>query len=155
VPEVTGGYGGFIARRLRRDYGYPLVYRRRPLSRDRDVQEEPLGWSTTVGTKPYLEAHAQQLLRDGYGDDADGECAFVRSRLLAGDPLGLMPGEFATYVQDERGRTGPLGNAFSDLLMAWMIAQYVAHERPVPMSESRGRTTSTAGRRPRDPVSGW
>lgn len=149
--EVTGGYGGFIARKLRRDYGYPLVYRRRPLSKDRDKQEEVLGWATTPGTKPYLEGRAAELLRTRYGDDVEEvDPSIVRSRVLAR--------EFATYIRDERGKTGPQGNAFSDLLMAWMIGQQIAHERPVPSAESQGSTTSTVRhrrRRPRDPVTGY
>jgi hypothetical protein len=146
VVETTGGYGGFMARTIRRDYGYPLVYRRRPLSKDRDRQEEKLGWDTGPGTKPFLVGHAHQLLRDGYGDEAPEVCDFVRSRLLAR--------EFSTYVKDERGKMEPQGNAFADLLMAWMIGQYVAHERPVPAGEKQSRTSST-GRRIKDPVTGW
>jgi hypothetical protein len=38
--------------------------------------------------------------------------------------------QMETYVRRGSGRTGPIPGARSDLLLAWMIAQAVANEKP-------------------------
>jgi len=115
--ETTGGWGAPVARRLWRDFGYTRMYLRKSLESRKEHQEERLGWDTNRVSKQFLEDTARELLREGTHG--------VRSHMLAL--------EMRHYVRDARGRTGPEPGKFSDLLMAWMVAQQVAHEvRPRP-----------------------
>lgn len=137
--EVTG-IGLPVARIVQRDFRYPFLYVRRRLDRAmHDKLEDRLGWDTNRVTKPLLEEHAVRLVREGL----DG----VRSEGLAREML--------TYVRDERGRTGPERGQFSDRLMAWMIAQYVALELPIRRDE--GVKTGEAARfwTPRNKKTGY
>lgn len=121
--ETTGGWGIPVVRKLWRAFGYPRLYFRTPVEVATDSEQDRLGWDTNRRTKPLLEAGAEELLRDG----SHG----IQSKLLAG--------EFTTYVRNPRnGQAGPERGKFSDLLMAWMIAQFVAREKPF-RAERRGR----------------
>lgn len=113
--EVTGGYGLSIANRLWRYYKYPMLYFRRPAEQRKERPEERLGWSMDVKTKPLVVDHMKELLRTGH----DG----VRSKQLAS--------EMQTFVKDEKGRMGAEQDYFDDCLDAWMVAQYIAHEKPL------------------------
>lgn len=119
--EMTGGWGASIARKLWFDYGYRKMYFRKSLEQRREKQMDRLGWDTNRVSKRILEDGATEMLREG----TDG----IKSRLLAT--------EMTTYVADERGRTGPDADAFSDLLMAWMIAQQIAQEKPTLCPNNR------------------
>lgn len=134
APEVTGGWGLPVARRLYHDYHYPFVYQRMGHSDSRDRMTKMLGWNTTTATKPILEANGQEMLREG----SHG----IKSRELAG--------EMQSYVKDERGRSKPQDGRFADLLMAWLIAQQVANELPVRLPQR-----PKPPRRPDDPITGY
>ncbi len=134
--ETTGGYGLFMARRIWRDFNYPFVYRRKSLERRKEKHEDRLGWDTNRTSKVILEDGMREMLREGNHG--------VKSRLLAM--------EMTTYVKDQKGKTGPEVNRFSDLLMAYMIAQQVAQDTVIP-TEKRTNSTSTRGYR--DPVTGY
>ena len=112
--EITGGFGLSIVRKLWKDYRYPMVYTRKALDSRREKMEDRLGWDTKPGSKSLLEDGAKEMLRKGQTG--------IHSRLLAR--------ELTTYTRDRRGRTGPERGKHSDLLMAWMIAQAVAQEKP-------------------------
>ncbi len=115
VVETTGGHGDPIAQRVWRDYGWKNMYFRRPVSPQRNERQSDLvGWSTDRGSKPSLESGMAEILR---GDDPG-----VRS-------LGLAS-ELTTYVRNRAGKTGAEGGAHDDLLMAFMVAQFVAQARP-------------------------
>lgn len=113
--ETTGGYGLSIANIMWRKWRYPKIYFRRPAERKGEKQEKRLGWNTGTDTKPLLVDNAHQLLRRG----RDG----IRSAALAGEML--------TFVKDEKGRMGAEEDEHDDLLMAWMIAEYIADEKPL------------------------
>ena len=112
APEITGGWGLSVARIIALDYRYPAVHRRKQLEGTKQKLQDRLGWDTNTKTKPMIEANMRELLRtDSHG---------IRS--------GMLATEMSTYVTDARGRSGPQEGAFSDLLMAYMIGQYLAHE---------------------------
>lgn len=138
VVEITGGWGLPLVRQLALDFKWPFMYTRQP-SFDQRVEHylDRLGWSTTRPSKELLIAGAKVLLREGTHG--------IRSRLLVG--------ELGTYVKDERGRTLPEPGKNSDLLMAWLIGQQVAHEKPVRPSNSR--PTSTWTRTVTNEATGW
>ena len=139
--EKTGGYGTSIIRALRKDYGYPLLYRVPKLDVPQDKSEKRYGWDTNVRTKAHMEDRTTAMLREG-------------SHGIRSLPLAL---EFTTYVVDDRGRHVPDAEAFADRLMAWQIAQAVAMEKPVrPEKKDRpGGSAGRAVRRPRNPITGW
>jgi hypothetical protein len=115
APEVTGGWGGPIARKLAIDWRYPKVYTRKKLDERAEPQQDRLGWDTNPQTKPLMEARAKELLRT--------ETHGLRSRALVLEAF--------TYVDLGRGKHGPEVGRTSDRLMAWMIAQQVAAVKPL------------------------
>jgi hypothetical protein len=125
--EVTGSWGSPCVRRLKHDYRYPFVYRRKQLGNHRDRDDDRLGWDTNWVTKHHLEERMAQLLRDGQHG--------IRSRGLAS--------ELAWYVRDNRNRSGPEPGKWSDRLMAYMIAQEVAAEKPLRLDRAKGSASST------------
>lgn len=114
VPEVTGIGTALAKVWLWEQYGYPRIYTRKRLDSQREKFLDALGFDTNRKTKPLIEASAQQLLREG----TDG----IRCRLTAL--------EFTTYVKLEDGSHGPDEEAYSDLLLAWMVGEYVRGELP-------------------------
>jgi hypothetical protein len=124
--EKTGGYGTSMIQRLK-DIGYWPLYRQKVL--DKATRESPTdrtGFNTDRATKPLLEDGIKYLLRE--------MPEVFRSFLLAY--------ELTTYVKDPKtGKTGPEPDAFSDLLMAFAMAQQVALEMPIP--SDRGATSTT------------
>lgn len=120
APESTG-YGGAVVRRLFMDYKYPFVYKRKSHGTSQEGQLDRLGFSTDRATKPLLDSNFTEAIRDGTHG--------IRSRALAL--------ELTTYIRDARGRTRPEKGKFSDLLMAYSIAQFVADIQP--MKKARGR----------------
>ena len=137
--EITGGYGLSGARRLTRVYKYAKFYRRREALAPQDHELKRMGWSTDSITKPLMEDEAAKLLREGTHG--------IRSR--------FVPIEMQTYVRDERGRTGPQEGNYADRLLAWMIAQMVALEKPALEARKPGQVTSTWGGKVRNPVTGY
>lgn len=116
VVETTGGYGVSIATKTHKVWRYPKLYFRKPLAQKGEHEEDRLGWSTDVATKPLIVDHAKELLRAGQ----DG----IRSKLLAG--------EMQTYVKDPKtGKMGAEEDYFDDLLECWMVGQYVADQKPL------------------------
>ena len=113
--EVTGGWGNPVARRCWHDYGYPFLYFKEKLRGSSQRNEDLLGWDTSVQTRPLMIANMAEMLREkNHG---------IRSRRLAL--------EMKTFVRDPKGKVGPEPNRFSDLLMAYMIAQQVANLKPI------------------------
>jgi PAS domain-containing protein len=115
APERTGGWGMPIIRILYRDFHYMRIYRPRTPGKATEKMEARLGWDTTQRTKPELIAGMAGLLKEG----EDG----IKSRALAN--------EVRTYTRTENGATEAEPGKFDDLLMAYMIAQQVARERPL------------------------
>jgi hypothetical protein len=113
--EVTGGWGGPVARKLAVDYRYGKVYQRRKLDERAEPQKDRLGWDTNPQTKPLMEARAKELLRTGTHG--------IRSSALVREGF--------TYVDLGRGRHGPEAGKTSDRLMAWMVGQQMAAIKPV------------------------
>lgn len=140
VVEMTGGYGNLIADRVWRDYGWRNMYFREPVDPKRKPhQSELVGFSTDRGTKPRLEDGVKELLREG----SHG----IRSLTLAN--------ELRTYVRSQSGKTGPEAGAFSDLLMAYAIGQYVCETRR-PKERKLGKgPVSTSTRRVVNKTTGW
>lgn len=113
--EITGGWGGPVARILWQDFGYSVTYTRPQHDRRFERAKDRLGWDTNTATKPILEAQAKEILRTQHG---------IKSMALVNEML--------TYVKlNERGKTGPSPGSQSDRLMAWMIAQQIATEKPL------------------------
>jgi hypothetical protein len=134
VVESTGGYGLAILRTLARDFRYPRVFEDE--SRDKRLEDrtERLGFHTDAVSKPLIEARALELVREG--------------------THGIMSRQMLSFVRNNRGRTGPEAGKLSDLLMAWMIAQYVATIRPIRPDRKPG-ATSTSTRTVRSRKAGW
>ena len=112
APEVTGSWGLSVARILALDYHYPRVFKRKRLEGTSQKHEDRLGFDTNTKTKPLLEANMRDLLKSGEHG--------IRSAMLAA--------ELGTYVVNEKGKSGPLEGSFSDLLMAYMIGQFLCQE---------------------------
>lgn len=122
TPEVTGGYGDSMALKIWKDWRYPFVYFRPKSPTDRtDKKSDRLGWQTTLKTLPMLIDWGKELLRT--------EQHGIRSFALLD--------QFGYYVRDDKGKTGPEEGETVDLLLAWLIAQFLCHEIPV-RSERRG-----------------
>lgn len=116
--ETTGGYGISIATKLYRQYGYATLYFRNPAEQRGEKPIPVLGFNMDKRTKPLVVDNAKELLRDGH----DG----IASSALAS--------EMQTFVRDEKGAMGAEEDYFDDLLDAWMVAQYIAFEKPVRRS---------------------
>jgi|KBSMisStandDraft_5_1062788.scaffolds.fasta_scaffold83072_2 hypothetical protein len=135
--ERTGGYGLAIIDILFHDYGWRQMYTRRRQDSPTGSYADRLGWDTTRATKGLLHEEAMALLREG----SHG----IQSPRLAR--------QMETYVRRGSGRTGPQPGSRSDLLLAWMIAQTVASEKP-PRVE-RKRQPHVRQRRVRYAVTGY
>jgi hypothetical protein len=130
--ETTGGYGTEHAKRVHQDFKYDMTYRRRQPTMLHERTQKKLGWDTNRETKPMLEEAFEEQLREGTHG--------IRSERLA---LQL-----STYVRDlETGKTGPAAGAFSDLLMAYMIAQQVRREMPIKRRAADGSVLGPRGPR--------
>ena len=123
--ERTGGYGLALIDILYHEFGYRQMYTRRKADSPTGSFTDRLGWDTTKVTKGLLHEEAMQLLREGTHG--------IRSLRLAR--------QMETYVRRGSGRTGPIPGSRSDLLLAWMIAQTVASEKPPRVK--REQTTQT------------
>lgn len=133
--EITGGWGLPVIRRIFFDYSYPRVYLRTAHESTSEDRSRLLGWNTTRATKPLIEANLAEMLAEGNHG--------IKSRDLALEML--------SYVRDGKGRTGPQTGRYSDLLIAYMIAQQIANEMPIPSAvKPAGPAWS-----PRDPVTGY
>jgi hypothetical protein len=131
--ETTGGFGQSAATTLWKMWRYPNLYFRSPADRKSEKQEDRLGWSTDHVTKPLLVDWAQQLLRLGRTG--------LRHHATAA--------EMQTYVRDPKsGKMGAEEDYFDDLLESWMIAQYVAREKPLRRLP-RPEAVAGAGRKPK------
>ena len=115
APEVTG-YGRATCLRLLYDLHYSFLYYAPKASgtQSRSGNETRLGWTTTRKTKPMIEANMMEALRDGTHG--------LASQALIKELLGLSV--------DETGKTITPPGQFSDLAMAYLIAQYVATTMP-------------------------
>lgn len=124
--EITGGHGTEPARRLMFDYRYRRMYMRRNHERAKTRPEELLGWNTSSKTKPIIEAGLIEALR--LGED--------------GIQFREVPNEMLSYVRDENGKTGAEPGKHDDALLAYMIAQQVASEMPIPRKQRNRRPAS-------------
>ena len=115
APEVTG-YGLPVVRKLLYDLHYPYLFYRRKSSGygGNSGTEMRLGWQTTRTSKPQIESGFMTALRDG-------------THGLASPALIK---ELMSLEVDDQGRTEPPAGQFSDLAMAYLIAQQVAEESP-------------------------
>lgn len=139
--ERTGGYGLAIIDVCFHEYGYRQMYTRRRADAPTGNYADRLGWDTTKTTKGLLHEEAMVLLREGTHG--------VRSPRLAR--------QMETYVRRGSGRTGPIPGQHSDLLLAWMIAQTVASEKPPRADRKPGRmrVRQLVQGQPRYPVTGY
>ncbi len=129
--EITGSWGAPAVRRLRWDYQYPFTYQREALDGLRQGTNDRLGWDTNWVTRAHLITGLGEMLREGTHG--------IRSKGLT-DELGW-------FVKDKRNRQAPEPGKWSDRLMAYMIAQQVAREKPVRPVRKRGDVTSTIANR--------
>lgn len=142
--ERTGGWGLALLYTLWYDWHYPFLYRHRTQQKVKERSDKRLGWNTDPKTKPLIVSNGQELINT--------ETTGIRSAVLAREML--------TYIRDPE-QTGlralkPESGRFADRLMAWLIAQKVRLELPVPEdedSESASEVISTF--RPYDPVTGY
>lgn len=112
--EVTGGWGGPIAHGAWRRYGYANVYRRQKIDGKNQKTADVLGWQTDSQTRPEIIGNLVEQLAEG----TDGILDF------------LTADELTTFVYNEKGKPVPETDHFSDLIMALMIAKFVARLRP-------------------------
>ncbi len=138
--EATGGWASHMLKLLYRRWAYGKIYRRISADDPRDRPREVPGWSTDRKTKPWMEENFAELLREGTHG--------LRCRQTAL--------ELTTYIRDERSGAGrPDDEAFSDLLMAYMIAQLVANlKRVVPVDSKPHSYVGAASRTPASWVTG-
>lgn len=139
--ETTGGYGQSAATKLQKVWKYPMLYFRTPADLKGEKMDKRIGWSTDVKTKPLLVDHAQQLLR-------------LNETGIRSQPLAA---EMQTYVRDPKtGKMGAEQNYFDDRFESWMIAQFVAREKPLRRIPSSGGSRPLQGgpRAPRPPTLG-
>lgn len=120
--ETTGSWGAPVLRRLRRDWKYMQIYKRKRLVDGKETHEEVLGFDTNRTTKGFLIEAGREMLREGTHG--------LKSRKIAG--------QMATYVRDAKSRFGPSPGERADLLMAYLIAHFVAHETPVRHGSGTG-----------------
>jgi hypothetical protein len=137
--ERTGGYGLAIIDVLFHEYGYRQMYTKRRADKPTGSYADRLGWDTTRATKGLLHEEAMALLREGTHG--------IRSLRLAR--------QMETYVRRGSGRTGPIAGAHSDLLLAWMIAQTIASEKPPRADRKPGRIRQITTHGTRYPVTGY
>jgi hypothetical protein len=139
VVEVTGGYGLSINRRIRKDWRYPWLYKRRTQdSSQTNPEQDRYGWDTNRSTRQLIIDGATELLRE--------QTHGIRSPQLVG--------QMSTFVYDSRRKPVPAPDERSDLLMAWMIGQHARQELTVRMASS-GRTVNTSTHRVRYKRTGW
>lgn len=130
--ETTGGYGLSIADKMWRVWKYAMLYFRRPADQKGERQENRLGWSTNVKTKPLLVDHGKELLRTGHHG--------VRHKGTAA--------EMQTFVKDEKGKMGAEEDYFDDLLDAWLGAQMIANEKSLRRVPDPSQTGPRSRMRP-------
>lgn len=96
--------------RMANDWRYPRVYRRRASETrvERKVGSE-WGWETTEDSKTQLIGYAMELMERGAVDVADERIC----------------DEMDIFVRNEKGKCGAIEGKHDDLLMGWMIANYV------------------------------
>jgi hypothetical protein len=133
VVEATGGWGLPVLRKLTMDFHYARVFQRQTVKSRTDGMQDTLGFSTDSITKPLLEARAIELVRD--------HPHLVKSRVLADQML--------SFVRDKRGKTAPETGKLSDVLMSWMMGQYVATIRALRPDRPGG--SSRKKQQPRRP----
>jgi hypothetical protein len=109
------------------------VFQRQTVKSRTDGMQDTLGFSTDSITKPLLEARAIELVRD--------HPHLVKSRVLADQML--------SFVRDKRGKTAPETGKLSDVLMSWMMGQYVATIRALRPDRPGG--SSRKKQQPRRP----
>lgn len=102
------------------DFHYNRTYFRARHEQRDEAGTDRLGWDTNRATKHLLITTGQELLREGTHG--------IRSRRLVG--------EMETYIRTSTGKMIPEHGKFSDLLMAYLIAQQVAIEKPIPRRKS-------------------
>lgn len=136
APEITGGFGGPIANTIWLDFHYQFMYFRRTQGQRTEKQRDNLGFDTRPNTKPELLSLGAELLRT--------ESHGIKSRRLIS--------EMTTYIRLSTGKTLPEKGKFADLLMSWLIAQFVA--RQLPVREPRKKQIAV-GFQPRNSVTGY
>lgn len=138
----VNNYGAAIALALQFDYGYEMMYERPRGSMENRKQKasQNLGWLTSEASKRVLIALAKELLRT--------ETTGIRSMKLAREMASFI-------ILNDRGRTGARRGNFDDLLMAWMIAQQIAREKPLLPDKRHGPPKTSWIRPPRDAATGW
>lgn len=125
--ETTGSWGAPILRRIRRDWKYAFVYKRKRLVDGAETAVEELGWDTNRTTKGFLIEAGREMLREGTHG--------IRSMNLAL--------QFTTYVRDGKSKYGPSAGQRADLLMAYLIAHMVANESPLRSGSGNGSVSTT------------
>lgn len=125
--ETTGSWGAPILRRIRKDWMYQFVYKRKRLGVGTDSTSDELGFDTNRTTKGFLIDAGREMLREGTHG--------IRSRQLAR--------QFTTYVLDGKTKYGPSPGERADLLMAYLIAHLVAHESPIRHGTNGGVVSTT------------
>ncbi len=127
--ETTGSWGAPVLRRIRRDWKYTRVYKRKRLVDGKETTVEELGWDTNRTTKGFLIEAGREMLREGTHG--------IRSQRLAR--------QLTTYVRDAKSKYGPSPGERADLLMAWLIGEFVANETPLGYgaSDSSGVVNTT------------
>lgn len=138
VAIEVNGVGIAVVDPLAKDYRYKRMYRREQIDTVQTHRvTQKAGWSTDKVTKPAMEANLQSLL------DIEDVRGGIR------DPQTAR--QLATYVRDEKGRTGATRGEYDDRLLMVMIAQMVMSLRPPPKIGGK----RFEGFRPRDATTGY
>lgn len=120
--ETTGSWGAPILRRIKRDWKYNWVYKRKRLVDGAEASDEVLGFDTNRTTKGFLIEAGREMLREGTHG--------IKSKHLGR--------QFTTYVRDGKSKYSPSPGERADLLMAYLIAYLVADETPLRFASAGG-----------------
>lgn len=132
VIEMTGGYGTSYADRIWKEYGWRRMYFRKPIDpRRKEKAQDRIGFSTDRHTKPRLVDGMKELLREG----SHG----IRSLKIVR--------QMETYQRTKRGGYEAATGAFDDLLMPYMVGEYVRLEVPPRKDRRPGDVVRMVGAR--------
>jgi hypothetical protein len=137
--ETTGGYGLAMARMCWQDFGYPFLYFRKSLDdRGRSSSDQ-----ARLGHEPVDEAAADRRRPRA-----------AAHRAATGSARAGWRSRCSPTWSTSRAATRPEKGKVADLLMAWLIAQEIAKEKPI-RPERKASSSSTMHYTPRDPRTGY
>ena len=112
----ANSYGGAVINAIR-EIGYGNLYRMEQFGSSRSTRTNKIGWYTSGSSKPLIVQFMDSMIFEG-------------QLILNGEDL-IREAITYQYVNDDQGSivTGPPTGRYSDRLMAFMIAAFIANRR--------------------------